>query len=62
MTAETELAAAMAETASRELAAAMAESRRYRDALAEVASHDNDPITQVRIIARAAKRALEGKS
>lgn len=56
-----ELADAMAETASRELAAAMRETRHYREALAEVASHDNDPITQVRIIARAARRALEGK-
>ena len=52
---------AMREAASRELASAMAESRHYREALAEIASHDNDPITQVRIIARAARRALEGK-
>jgi hypothetical protein len=56
-----ELAAAMAETASQELAEAMRESRRFRDALQQVAKHIGTDSTQARILARIAKRALEGK-
>lgn len=44
-----------------ELAAVLAESRRYRNALGQVARHSDDDIAQVRIVAKIARRALEGK-
>lgn len=53
-----DLAEAMRAAASRELAAAMAESRRYREALEQVARRADDPIAQVRVIAGIARRAL----
>jgi hypothetical protein len=57
-----DLSDAMRETASRELAEAMAESRRFRDALQQVAKHHEHDSAAVRVIAKIAKRALEGKS
>jgi len=44
-----------------ELAAAMAESRRYREALEQVAGHHDSRVGVVRVIAKIAKRALEAK-
>ena len=52
---------AAAEQPAPELAAAMAESRRYREALEQVAGHHDSRVGVVRVIAKIAKRALEAK-